>query len=75
MSNFQACYALQYMIEPNTLSIVDKNRYLIKQGPIRKVAKRNGELLLRHLALVIDLIVFKYKLREFSNHTIEFCFI
>lgn len=52
MSNFQQCYELQYMFEPPLLNIVDQNRQLVKQGPLFKVAKRNGEYLLRHLALV-----------------------
>ena len=52
-NNFKLCYELQYMIDPPLLDIVDQNRQLIKQGPLYKVAKRNGELLLRHIALVI----------------------
>jgi hypothetical protein len=52
MNNFQLCYELQYMFDPPLMNIVDQNRQLIKQGPLFKVAKRNGELLLRHLALV-----------------------
>lgn len=40
------------MFEPPLLNLVDQNRQLIKQGALLKVAKRSGELLLRHLALV-----------------------
>ena len=57
MNNFQLCYELQYMIEGPMLNIVDPNRQLIKQGPLYKVAKRSGELLLRHLALFTDMLL------------------
>lgn len=60
MSNFQQCYELQYMFEPPLLNLVDQNRQLIKQGALFKVAKRSGELLLRHLALVRHQIIFHY---------------
>lgn len=56
MSNFQECYNLQYMIEP-MFNIVDNNRLLIKQGPLNKVAKRNGEHLFRHFALFTDMLL------------------
>ena len=56
MSNFQECYNLQYMIEP-MIAIVDNNRLLIKQGPLNKVAKRNGEHLFRHFALFTDMLL------------------
>ena len=54
MSNFQACYHLQYMLDPPVDNVVQLNRLLVKQGPVYKVAKRSGELLLRHLALFTD---------------------
>jgi len=65
MNNFQNCYELQYMIEQpqrekDRIDIIDPNfpnRQLIKQGPLYKVAKRNGELILRHLALFTDILL------------------
>lgn len=57
MNNFQLCYELQYMFEPPLLNIVSADRQLIKQGPLYKVAKRSGELLLRHLALFNDMLL------------------
>lgn len=45
------------MFDPPLLSVVDHNRQLIKQGPVYKVAKRNGEMLLRHLALFTDMLL------------------
>ena len=50
--NFELCYEIQYFFEPPLLTIVDSNRQLIKQGPVIKVAKRDGNKMLRHLALV-----------------------
>lgn len=58
MSNFQQCYELQYMFEPPLLNIIDQNRQLIKQGDLLKVAKRSGEFLPRHLALVLARIYY-----------------
>lgn len=52
MINFQLCYEIQYMFDPPLMSILDNNRQLVKQGPIYKVAKRDGDFHLRHLALV-----------------------
>jgi hypothetical protein len=40
------------MFDPPLLNIVDSDRQIVKQGAVMKVAKRNGELLVRHLALV-----------------------
>lgn len=65
MNNFQNCYELQYMIEQpqrekDRIDIIDPNfpnRQLIKQGPLYKVAKRDGELYLRHLALFTDILL------------------
>ena len=76
--NYQACLDLQYMFEPDLLNIVAQNRLLIKQGPIYKVAKRNGQLLLRHLALVGFLIwffnffFFLTEIFGFHNRTFSF---
>jgi hypothetical protein len=55
-NNFRACYNLQTMIEPFTM-ILDNNRLLIKEGPLHKVCKRNGELQLRHFALFTDMLL------------------
>ena len=62
MNNFQLCYELQYMIQDSRdrIDIIDPNfpnRQLIKQGPLYKVAKRSGELILRHLALFTDILL------------------
>lgn len=64
MNNFQQCYELLYMFDPPVLTIVDQSRQLIKQGTLYKVAKRNGELLSRHLALVclLSLLILALKL-------------
>ncbi|RNA20859.1 PH domain-containing 4 isoform X1 [Brachionus plicatilis] len=57
MVNFQLCYEIQYMFDPPLMTIVDHNRELVKQGPIYKVAKRDGDMLLRHLALFTDILL------------------
>lgn len=60
MSNFQACLNLQQiLLESSSFkeNIANAEHPLIKQGPIYKVAKRNGELQLRHLAIFTDKLI------------------
>ncbi|CAF0880540.1 unnamed protein product [Brachionus calyciflorus] len=75
MQNFQLCYDIQYMFDPPLLTLVDANRQLVKQGPIFKVAKRDGNLLLRHLALFTDILLVcncdKFKRKLILKYRIE----
>jgi hypothetical protein len=62
--NFNECFKLQQMIEPSYELISDKNsnnRQLIKNGALKKISKKSGELLSRHLILV------KKKQQHFKN--------
>ena len=59
-SNFQACLNLQQiLLESSNFkeNIANADNPLIKQGPIYKVAKRSGELQLRHLAVFTDRLI------------------
>lgn len=59
-SNFQACLNLQQiLLESSSFkeNIANAEHPLIKQGPIYKVAKRSGELQLRHLAVFTDKLI------------------
>jgi hypothetical protein len=58
MKNFQECYDLQQMIEPHYELINEKmSRQLIKHGDLKKISKKSGELLSRHLILLNDVLL------------------
>ena len=56
MKNFADLYELQQMIEPPYKFIDDESnlnkRQLIKHGDLKKISKKSGEPLARHLILV-----------------------
>ena len=66
MNNFKDCYDVLYMFDPPLLRLLDQNRTLIKHGQVNKVAKRNGEVLVRHLILVNEIII------HFKQRTLDY---
>ena len=58
MRNFQECFDLQQMIEPPYQLINDNSsKQLIKHGDLKKISKKTGESLARHLILINDVLL------------------